>query len=313
MESVAFGRRRNARDLQHTIDTLRRVTSNRRPPTPRTAVPEPHLVVGPVSARRQEQATSGLTGSGPADGRATGLGGSGGVPGADGVESERAPTGVLRRPALVFGDDVPRPELTRQVGAVGEAPAGGGGRPGGPEALPWRRRRAPRPLRLATTAAAAALVGALVTTVVVGGGRSGPPSAVRAQSASSSGTGTVGQRAHPTRGPTGRASSSTASPGGLSVVPTAGSPYHGSVTVPATAYQVTVSVSNACWVQGQDPASGTAVWAGELTAGQSHTFAVSGPLLVELGAADATVSVDGHPLSLPTGYLVPYDLTLTPG
>jgi len=84
------------------------------------------------------------------------------------------------------------------------------------------------------------------------------------------------------------------------------------VSVPASSYRVTVSVTGVCWVEGVETASGTDVWSGVLQAGQEHRFVFQGPVLLRMGAADASVRVDGKPLTLPAGHHAPYDVTFEP-
>jgi hypothetical protein len=84
------------------------------------------------------------------------------------------------------------------------------------------------------------------------------------------------------------------------------------VLVPTASYRVRVSVSGICWVEGLETTSGTDVWSGILQAGQQHTFHFQGPVLLRMGAADASVTVDGHPLTLPAGHHAPYEVTFEP-
>jgi hypothetical protein len=59
--------------------------------------------------------------------------------------------------------------------------------------------------------------------------------------------------------------------------------------------------------------SGKVVWTGTIAAGASHSMSVSGVLVVRLGApSDASVTMDGRPVQLPTGYRSPFDVTFEP-
>jgi hypothetical protein len=84
------------------------------------------------------------------------------------------------------------------------------------------------------------------------------------------------------------------------------------VLVPRASYRVEVSVSGICWIEGLETTSGTDVWSGILRAGQQHTFDFQGPVLLRMGAADASVTVDGQPLALPAGHHAPYEVTFEP-
>lgn len=331
---------RRAGGYQQTLDTLRKVGATRGAPTPRVATAEPHLHLAGSAAGAQAVPGAGPPPGGggsvavePASGQAPVPvdGGSAMVepvvgdehPGPDptpaggpaddhepegdghAADGDPAPTRVFRRPLLVFGDDVPSAAPPADRGAGPQPPPGYQLQPAG------QRRRAPRPLRLATTAAGVLLVAAVTATVVaVSRGGSGSGTTGGAASSTASRSSATGGAARGKGGIPAKRKRSV--PATLVVVPAAGSPYRGTVAVPAS-YQVKVEVTDTCWVQGQQAASGSQIWAGVLDAGQGHTFAVTGSMLLEIGAADASLTVDGRPLALPQGYQVPYDLTFEPG
>jgi hypothetical protein len=62
-----------------------------------------------------------------------------------------------------------------------------------------------------------------------------------------------------------------------------------------------------------DPATGHVVWAGTVAAGESHSLSVTGNLGVQLGApSDASITMDGQPVTLPAGFRSPFNLTFQP-
>ena len=85
-------------------------------------------------------------------------------------------------------------------------------------------------------------------------------------------------------------------------------------SAPSSSYTVGIDASASCWVMATNPSSGKVVWTGTVAAGGSHSFAVSGPVVVELGAPSvARVTVDGRPAQLPAGFRSPFSLTFRAG
>lgn len=272
-------------------------------------------------------------------------------PGAGPRDRSEVPEDEATRPVFVFDDMAPARSAVVPSSSVGAAPALRGmpgplspvaasdrselgARPGtelgtrGPRLpsphLPGARRmegrrmegRGPgvepsRLLHFATGVAAALLVGAVAATVALGG-REGSSahqsSAVRTRSPSASSStshATTSQRHH-------RARLHTVEPTDRTVAPTAVTLYDATVPVSSTSYTVVVSVSAPCWVEAQQTSTGSDIWSGVLTGGTQHTFSLTGSVLLRIGAADATVSVDGAVVAFPSGYQVPYNLTFVP-
>jgi hypothetical protein len=217
------------------------------------------------------------------------------------------------------------PEATRPVpmslllfdDLAAPAPTASGGRGAQDQSSAASPRRRPATsLRVATVAAAVLVVAAVGAMVAVGHRAGGGVAATAARAASTATSGRAHRGHGGSAGSTARHHRSTTGRHAAGrppvVVPTAATRYQGTVTVPTTTYQVVVQVSAPCWVQGTETATGTDVWSGVLQTGQQHTFTFEGAVLLEIGAADATLTIDGTPVALPSGYQVPYDLHLEP-
>jgi len=84
-------------------------------------------------------------------------------------------------------------------------------------------------------------------------------------------------------------------------------------SAPSSTYTVAVDASAPCWVLATDPSSGHVEWAGTVVPGTPHSLAVTGSVVVQLGApSDASVTMDGQPVQLPTGFRSPFNLTFVP-
>jgi len=191
-----------------------------------------------------------------------------------------------------------------------------------------RSKSANRPLRLATAAVAVLLVAAAAVTVVASSRHAPHPNAAvdGVTAGAGSGKSTSANSGRPARsggsaksgggrsGSTERRSGSQRTKAATPTIvqPTAVTLYDATVAAPASAYQVTVSVSGNCWVEGEETTTSTDVWSGVLAAGEQHSFDFDGPVLLRIGAADATVTLDGTPVALPSGYQAPYNLTFAP-
>ena len=56
--------------------------------------------------------------------------------------------------------------------------------------------------------------------------------------------------------------------------------------------------------------TGHVVWTGTLQTGQTQAIPATGSLVVRLGAAnDVTVTLNGEPVVLPTGFQSPFDMS----
>ncbi len=78
------------------------------------------------------------------------------------------------------------------------------------------------------------------------------------------------------------------------------------------AYQVTLSATGACWVDATNRTTGTTVFTGTMTAGSSQVLSTTGPMTVELGAATATMKLNGVPVVLPSPLQSPFTATFEP-
>jgi len=95
------------------------------------------------------------------------------------------------------------------------------------------------------------------------------------------------------------------------VEPTEVTPYDATVAAPSSPYVVVVSVTADCWVEGEQTATSTDIWSGVLAGGSQHSFRFDGSVLLRIGAADATVTMNGKSVALPSDYQAPYNLTFT--
>lgn len=321
--------RRSVRDYHQTLDTLRRVGSTTPPAVERLAVAEPHLVIDPPDQPVPSAAPATAAGSDqpptvvetaslrhpPAEpstvvaalARRAGAGAGSGAAARMGVEVDPHPTEVL---APLAGG---RARLAG--GRVGEGIDGQMARDAASQRpRPFRRGRVPAPLRLATVLTAVAVVAVAGVTAYEltrpssAGSARGPASAGGSVPSAAVGARRAGRSTSSQTGGTRKRGTSPAPV--LAIAST--SPTSGALPVTATTYTVTVSVTADCWVQGQDTSGTSASWSGVLTGGQQHVFSFDGPATLVLGAADASLSVDGKPVSLPSGYQVPFDLTLQP-
>lgn len=234
--------------------------------------------------------------------------------------------------AVFVFDDLAPPRRTEQAGlsaatAVDDAFGGRGASfEAGRQSDRGSGRSKPvnRPLRLATGAVAVLLVVAAAVTVVTssrhaprssaaaGGVTAGASSGKSAPANSGGSARSGGGRSGSTGGRQRSGSKSTKVATPSIVQPTAVTLYDATVAAPASTYQVAVSVTGNCWVEGEETTTSTDVWSGVLTAGEQHSFDFDGPVLLRIGAADATVTLNGTPVALPSGYQAPYNLTFAP-
>jgi hypothetical protein len=72
------------------------------------------------------------------------------------------------------------------------------------------------------------------------------------------------------------------------------------------------ATSSECWISVTGP-TGASVFSGVLAAGQQQTIPATGLVSVEIGAPSSfTATVNGAPVTLPSGYLTPLTLHFTP-
>ncbi len=65
-----------------------------------------------------------------------------------------------------------------------------------------------------------------------------------------------------------------------------------------------------CWVDATAASTGNVVWTGTLQTGQSQSIPATGSLIVRLGAAnDVTVTMNGEPVVLPSGFQSPFNMS----
>ncbi len=95
---------------------------------------------------------------------------------------------------------------------------------------------------------------------------------------------------------------------------TAATAHGATYDVTAGTYTLSLAASSGeCWVQAQNPATGSILFSGTLFSGQSHIVSATGPVAVIAGApGDFAATVDGVPVTLPQGSLAPFTLTFQP-
>jgi len=236
----------------------------------------------------------------------------------EGARSVPVRGGARRGASLPYGGGAPRP-ASRQVGAASGRPTGASARRAPrvpvevPEVPDTPGRRSPgrpgasragsRTSRLALPVGIAAVAGA----VALGLALSQPSHPSR-----SAGHAAAASRPGGPRGD-GAAGSTTTAPADTAVVPVSRSASSATYAAPATTYTVALDASGPCWVSATDGASGTVLWTGTMTAGQSHSLSADGAVAVRLGAAsDVTLSMDGRPVQFPAGFQSPFTATFQP-
>lgn len=83
-------------------------------------------------------------------------------------------------------------------------------------------------------------------------------------------------------------------------------------TIPHTTYQITLTGSGPCWVQVASTATGSTLWAGDLSSGTVQNIQASASTTVQFGTPSLTVQVDSIPVVLPTPLRTPFVATFTP-
>lgn len=84
-------------------------------------------------------------------------------------------------------------------------------------------------------------------------------------------------------------------------------------TVGMNTFSLVLSATTSeCWIDATT-AAGATLFTGILTPSQTHTLVVTGPVSVEVGAPGAfNATVNGSPLTLPTGFQAPFTLHFLP-
>lgn len=193
------------------------------------------------------------------------------------------------------------PEAVERVGAItfddALAPVPG-------EPAPERQDRAigfmnHRPRRLlAPGLAVVAVLGLVVVLLVFGSHRATP----RHHAAATTSRTTT---PHPS-------TTTTAPPPAVSA-PQVTSPSDATYAVASSHFTLVVSAtSSECWISVTGP-TGASVFSGVLAAGQQQTIPATGLVSVEIGAPSSfTATVNGSPVTLPSGYQTPLTLHFTP-
>jgi hypothetical protein len=171
-----------------------------------------------------------------------------------------------------------------------------------------------RPRRVGGPLAAIAAVAVLIVVLIVTGMHTTAPTSSHSRSHSgppashpSVTTTTVRTQQPP-------ATSTTVPP--VVSAPSAVSANGATYTVGAATYALALSAtSGPCWIQVTDTPTGTVLFSATLYGGQSHTVNATGPVTVVAGAPSAfSATVNGAPVTLPTGYQTPFTLSFqTPG
>ena len=81
---------------------------------------------------------------------------------------------------------------------------------------------------------------------------------------------------------------------------------------PATGYTVALRATGPCWVEATAASTGDVVWTGTMTPGQTRSVPATGSLILRLGAPEnVSVTLNGSPVVLPSGYQSPFDMKFT--
>ena len=92
--------------------------------------------------------------------------------------------------------------------------------------------------------------------------------------------------------------------------PTEPTAYSATYVAPSSTYTVAIDATAPCWVMATDPATGTRRVGGHRGGRRIPLLVRDRQLGVQLGApSDASVTMDGQPVTLPAGYRSPFNLT----
>lgn len=177
-----------------------------------------------------------------------------------------------------------------------------------------------RPRRFGGPLAAVAAVAVLIAVLIVTGLHSNPPKK-RSDTATTVTTTTPAHshsHAQPGAGSTTHQKKTTTT---TTVAPAVSSPTL--ISANGATYQVSdasyslalTAKTGECWISATDSTTGSTLFSGVLTTGQSHTVTATGPVTVIAGAPAAfAATVNGVSVALPFGYQAPFTLKfLTPG
>jgi hypothetical protein len=268
----AADERQSVQHHQHTLETLRHVADRRQQPSWPTAgrkASASKIRPPPRPSSAQEQS---LASRRPK------------APWRSGRESPKSAS--PRRETMVFAEDDLRTMTTRSASTTTGRSSS--------SRTPRRGHDRVQRTRLAVGATAAVAGVAVAGALLFGSSSPTPPRPSRGSHPA-----TAADHGH--RPPTVSAADLT---------PTSPTAYSATYAAPASSYTVAIGASALCWVMATQAATGKVVWTGTVPAGGSQSMSVSGNLVVELGApSDASVTMDGRAVQLPTGFRSPFDLT----
>jgi hypothetical protein len=176
-----------------------------------------------------------------------------------------------------------------------------------------------RPKRLGALVAMAAVI-LLIVVLVLAGMHSNSTPPKHPTSGTATTVTTPPARTHPHSGTTAtnghqsnrRSASTTTTVAPVVSAPAATSPNEANYQVGVASYSLALSATSSdCWVSATSDSTGAVLFSGILSAGQSNTIAVTGPITVVAGAPDAfAATVNGVAVQLPFGFQAPFTLKL---
>jgi hypothetical protein len=188
----------------------------------------------------------------------------------------------------------------------------------------WREDRAMqginhRPRRLAAPATAVAAVSLIIVLLLVFGSHSVPPHHPAASAGQhttttvhSHTTTTVHSKVKTKARTTRHGTTTTTVP--VVSLPHAGSAHTAVYAVKPGTYSLAMSAtSSECWVDATEAGSGTVLYTGILSPGQTQTVNATGAVSLEVGAPNSfAANIDGTAVSFPFGYLAPFTMQFLP-
>jgi hypothetical protein len=96
------------------------------------------------------------------------------------------------------------------------------------------------------------------------------------------------------------------------IVATASTAFTASYPSTTATYVVSLTANSECWVLAKNQATGAVVFTGTLAAGANQILTTTGPMRVELGAPNVTMTLNGIPVVLPTPMQSPFVATFVP-
>jgi hypothetical protein len=180
-----------------------------------------------------------------------------------------------------------------------------------------------RPKRIGALVAFAAVI-VLIVVLIVAGMHSNTPAPKRHPTSGTATTATTAPtHAHAQSGAAGtnghkshKSASTTTTVAPVVSAPAPTSPNVANYQLGVASYSLVLSATSGdCWVSTTNSSTGAVLFTGVLTAGESHTVAVTGPVTVVAGAPAAfAATVNGVAVQLPFGFQAPFTLKFeTPG